>query len=130
MTEYQYEKLDVWKKAVDFAVEVITKVTENAEIIKHQRIAQELEGSSTAIATAIAEGKAFASKHDFTRHLYMSKGAAYKAMTLLAILRKKKLMPDETCDNLNAAAQRLTAMLGGLIKSIAGQKSDHAKPMP
>jgi four helix bundle protein len=126
--DYAYEKLDVWKKAMDFTISIISTVTPNAETTKHPRIAQALEESSMTIATAIAEGKSFASRHDFTRHLFISRGAVYKTMTLLAILKRKKLLPDESYADLDAAAQRLTAMLSALIKSISAQKPDHAKP--
>ncbi len=124
--DYAYEKLDVWKKAVDFTIEIISTVTNNPETLKHQKIGQALEGSSMTIATAIAEGKAFASQRDFTQHLYISRGSVYKTMTLLEILRKKNIIPDEKYADLDAAAQRLTAMLSALIKSISGQKADPA----
>ena len=125
--DYAYEKLDVWKKAVDFTIEIISTVTNEPEAIKHPRIAQALEGSSMTIATAIAEGKAFASGREFTQHLFISRGSVYKTMTLLEILRRKKIIPDEKYADLDAAAQHLTAMLSALIKSISGQKSDNAK---
>jgi four helix bundle protein len=125
--DYQYEKLDVWQKAVDFTIDIISTVTDKPETMKHQRIAQALEESATEIAAGIAEGKSFASRQDFTRHLHRSRGSVYKTMTLLEIFRRNNIISEEQYTGLDASAQRLTAMLSALIKSIAAKKSDHVK---
>lgn len=127
MTEYQYEKLEVWKKAVDFSVQIISTITNKPDILKKPRIAQSLETSSMAIAAAIAEGKAYASGRDFRQHLFAARGAIYKTMTLLEMLKRQKIIAVAQYEDLDASAQHLTAMVSALIKSVSGQKSNPAK---
>jgi four helix bundle protein len=127
IVDYPYEKLDVWKKAVDFTTKIISAAGHNLETTKHQTIVHTLMESSAEIATAIAEGKSYPTGKDFTWHLYRSRGAVYKTMTLLQILAKQKIIPGQQYVELEEAAQRLTAMLSALMRSIAGKKSDHAQ---
>ena len=125
--DYPYEKLDVWKKALDFNMKILTTVANNSKIKQHQMVARALEESATSIATGIAEGKSYPSGQDFSRHLYRSRGGIYKTMTLLKQLTKQKIIPGQQYTELDEAAQRLTAMLSALIKSISNKNSEHAK---
>ena len=59
---YYYEKLEVWKKAVDFAIAISNHLSNKRDGNHHHQIIQELETSAIHIATAIAKGKGFASK--------------------------------------------------------------------
>ena len=120
---YYYEKLEVWKKAVDFAITVMNNLTGQQKGNHHQHIIQEVETSAIHIATAIAKGKGYASKHDFTHHLYQSRGSVYETMTLLEILKRKHIISDNQFADFDSAGQKLTAMLSGLIKSIYNPKT-------
>ena len=57
-----FENLDVWRRAVDFAVKTIA-LTETIETRgKHFRLLEQVEAASTSIAMNIAEGKGRYSK--------------------------------------------------------------------
>ena len=115
--DYPYQKLEVWQKAVDFSTDIMS-VTAGKAAGAHPAVIQEIEKSSANIAAAIAEAKAYATKQDLIQHLYRAKGAVYKTVALLEILKRKKIMADHRCADLDESAQRIAAMLGGLIKSI------------
>ena len=87
---FAYENLEVWNKAVDFAVEVIDTVENISTGRKHYRLLEQIEASSTSIAMNIAEGKGRFSKKEFVQYLYISRGSLYETMTLLEIFRRKK----------------------------------------
>jgi four helix bundle protein len=125
MTEYHYQKLDVWQKAVDFSLEILAATAQLPESAGFSALIQDLANSSTNIAASIAQGKAYTSRQDFTHHLYASRGSVYKTMTLLEILRRKKMMKDGRFADLDNIAQQLTGMLSGLIKSVNKPKSDN-----
>lgn len=121
---YIYEKLDVWQKAMQFAGDVIASVSMMGSKDPHQEILQQTEGSAVTIAGAIAMGKSYSSKHDFARHLYQSRGALYKTMTLLELLKRNHLITEEIFTGFDNRGNQLTAMLTSLIKSIYTPKND------
>jgi four helix bundle protein len=125
---YIYEKLDVWQKAMQFAGDVIESMTMTSSQEHHQEVFQKTEGSAADIAGAIAMGKSYSSKHDFARHLYQSRGALYKTMTLLELLKRKRIIAEEKFADFDTRGNQLTAMLTALIKSVYASKSDNGKP--
>jgi four helix bundle protein len=66
--QFGYEDLDVWNKAVDFAVKVIDLVDVLGTSRKHFRLLEQIEASSTSIATNLAEGKGRFSKKEFIQY--------------------------------------------------------------
>ncbi len=124
---YIYEKLDVWQKAMQFAGDVIDSMSMMNSKDYHQEILEKTEGSAAGIAGAIAMGKSYSSKHDFARHLYHSRGALYETMTLLELLKRKRLVAEDKFADFDTRANQLTAMLTALIKSIYTPKSDNGK---
>lgn len=124
---YIYEKLDVWQKAMQFAGDVIETLSMISSKDHHQEVLQKTEGSAAGIAGAIATGKSYSSKHDFARHLYQSRGALYQTMTLLELLKRKRLIAEDKFADFDTRANQLTAMLTALIKSIYTPKSDNGR---
>jgi four helix bundle protein len=122
-----YEKLDVWQKAMQFAGNVMGSISTTSSKDHHKEVLQKTEASAVDIAGAIAMGKSYSSKHDFARHLYQSRGALYKSMTLLELLKRKDLIAEEKFADFDNRGNQLTAMLTSLIKSIYAPKSDDSK---
>ncbi len=48
--KFAYEKLEVWDKAVDFAVQVINTVEDISTDRKHYRLLEQIEACTTSIA--------------------------------------------------------------------------------
>ncbi len=120
--KFGYEDLDVWNKAVEFAVEVIGVVENISTDRKHYRLLEQIESSSASISMNIAEGKGRFSKKEFVQHLYISRGSLYETMTLLEIFRRKKWISDGYYSRLEARAKEIVSMLKGLINSISNKK--------
>ena len=55
--QFGYENLEVWKKAVDFAVQVRNDVEKISTDRKHYWLLEQIEASSTSISMNTAEGK-------------------------------------------------------------------------
>jgi hypothetical protein len=60
--QFGYESLEVWNKAVDFAVKVIDSVDNISTDRKHYRLLEQIESSSTSVSMNLAEGKGRFSK--------------------------------------------------------------------
>ena len=117
--KFAYEKLDVWNKAVDFAVEVIDIVEDINTDRKHYRLLEQIEASSTSVAQNIAEGKDRFSKKEFVQYLYISRGSLYETMTLLDIFRRKRWIFNDRYSQLELRGKEIASMIKGLINSIS-----------
>ena len=116
---FAYENLEVWNKAVDFAVEVIDTVENISTGRKHYRLLEQIEASSTSIAMNIAEGKGRFSKKEFMQYLYISRGSLYETMTLLEIFRRKKWISDDQYSQLEMHGKEIVSMIKGLINLLS-----------
>jgi four helix bundle protein len=121
--KFGYEDLDVWNKAVDFAVEIIERVENISTDRKHYRLLEQIEGSSTSISMNIAEGKGRFSKKEFVQYLYISRGSLYETMTLLEIFKRTKWISNKCYSELETHGKEIASMLKGLINSILNKKS-------
>ena len=118
LSKFAYEELEVWNKAVDFAVKVIDVVEDAFDKRKHYRLLDQIEACSTSVAMNLAEGKGRYSKKEFIHYLYISRGSLYETMTLLEILRRKKWISDDNFKDIEAQGKEIVAMIKGLINSI------------
>ncbi len=116
--KFAYENLEVWNKAIDFAVNVINTVENISTDRKHYRLLEQIEACTTSIAMNIAEGKGRFSKKEFAQYLYISRGSLYETMTLLEIFRRVKWITDEKYIELEIPGKEIASMIIGLVKSI------------
>ncbi len=116
--DYAYQRLDVWKKAVDLSIKVIQCIAEVADALDNQRLTEEIEMSAVNIATNIAKGKACLSKEDFIYYLFLSKRSLYETMTLLEILKAKQLITNECYTEIETKGKNITTMLIDFIRSV------------
>jgi len=124
---YIYEKLDVWKIALQFASDVMETVSTLPNTEPNRWILQKTEVSAAGISSAIAAGKSYRSKHDFVSHLYQARGALYETMTLLALLKQNNIIRERKFIDFNTSGNQLAAMLTALIKSIYAPKASDEK---
>lgn len=113
-----FENLNVWQKAVDFAVKVIDTSEEIETKRKHYRLIEQIEAASASIALNIAEGKGRYSKKEFIQFLYVARASLYETITLLIIFYKKNWITDLQLEELEVFAEEISKMLSNLIVSI------------
>ena len=118
MMKFAYEDLDVWSKAVDFAVRVIGIVDSIDTSRKHFRLFEQIEASSTSISTNIAEGKGRFSKKEFVHYCYIARGSLYETMTFLEIFKRVGWISESDLVPLRQEAMSIASMIKGLINSI------------
>ena len=116
--EFIYEKLEVWKAAVDFGIKAIKLAKEKYDEKQLFTIMKGIQEGALNVSTAIAKGKGYPSKHDFAKHLYLARGSVYETMTLLEILKRNQAISDDRFTEFVEMGNKTAAMLGGLIKSI------------
>ena len=118
MIKFAYEDLDVWNKAVDFAVKVIDIVDSINTSRKHFRLLEQIEASSASISANLAEGKGRFSKKEFVQYCYIARGSLYETMTFLEIFKRKGWISTTDLSSLREEAISIASMIKGLINSI------------
>jgi len=116
---FAFEKLDVYRKTIDFGTTVIDVVDHLHAPRKHFRLIEQLEFAATSVAMNIAEGKGRYSKKEFRHSLFIARGSLYETIALLQILLKLKWIDLESYQNIYADAEEISKMLSGLNSSIA-----------
>jgi four helix bundle protein len=115
---FAFEELKVYQRALDFAVNVIETIDEMDMPRKHFRLFEQIESSSTSVASNISEGKGRFSKKEFKQYLYIARGSLYETVTRLQIFKKLKWLDEKLYKNLYSEAEEINKMLSGLINSI------------
>ncbi len=116
--KFGFEDLEVWKKSIDFADQVIDLIESLDTDRKHFRLIEQLEAASTSIAMNIAEGKGRYSKKEFRQFLYVARGSLYETVTLLEIFRRRRWITQEQYSSLEFQAKEIVKMIVGLAKSL------------
>ncbi len=119
---FAFEKLQVYQRALEFAVEVIKIIDEIEAPRKHYRLIEQIEASSTSVASNISEGKGRYSKKEFKHYLYIARGSLYETVARLQIFHKLKWLKGSSFKNLYVEAEEINKMLSGLINSIKTSK--------
>ncbi len=117
-TKFSFEDLEVWQKAVDFAVSVIDIAETMNSDRNHYRLIEQLESSVTSISANIAEGKGRNSKKEFIQYLYISRGSLFETITFLIIFNKKKWISNSKLNDLRIEGDIIGKQFSSLINSI------------
>ncbi|MBA4391147.1 MAG: four helix bundle protein [Syntrophus sp. (in: bacteria)] len=113
-----YEDLDVWNRAVDFAVRVIELVETVDTGRRHYRLFEQIEASSTSVSMNLAEGKGRNSKKEFVQFCYIARGSLYETITLLEVFRRKKWISDSAYSQHEKEGIEIVSMIKGLINAL------------
>lgn len=118
--KFNFEDLEVWKKAVEFA-RIVIDITEKIDSDrKHFRLIEQLEAASVSVASNIAEGKGRYSKKEFVQFLYIARGSLYETITQLIVFYKKNWISEKQLDEAKQLADEINKMISSLVVSIRG----------
>ena len=114
--EFGFEKLRVWRQAVDFAglIYRLTKLFPRDEIFG---LTSQLRRASVSIAANIAEGSSRSSGKDRARFFEIAYGSLNEVVTILHIAAEQGLVDGERLHHLKSDASDICKMLSGLKRS-------------
>jgi four helix bundle protein len=118
---FPFEKLDVWKMAVDLA-EYILDLLEKLPQNKHIRLIGQIESAAVSVPQNIAEGKGRQYKKEFIQFLHISQGSVYEVVTLNEIFRRRRLLSEEEAMEIRNRCEQIDRKLNGLINSLRGKR--------
>jgi four helix bundle protein len=108
-----HEKLDVWKKAVEFVV-TIYRDTKNFPTEEKYGLTSQIRRAAVSIPANIAEGSARQSTKEFLNFLSIAQGSSSELETELLIAQKLNYISLENYVELKNEAESIGRMLIGL----------------
>ena len=117
---FNFEKLDVWHKAIDFA-DAVYSVTRTYPGDERFGLTNQMRRAAVSISSNIAEGTSRASKNDFARFLEIATGSVFEIVSQSVISKNQGFLSEENYQRLYTAAEEQSRMLSGLKKSLFQQ---------
>jgi four helix bundle protein len=114
---FNFEKLEVWKKAIDFADFVYT-TTRTFPDDERFGLTNQMRRAAVSISSNIAEGTSRHSKDDYARFLEIATGSVFEVVSQSFVAQRQGYLPEETRQRLYTAAEEQSRMLSGLRRSL------------
>lgn len=114
---FNFEKLDVWHKAIDFA-DLIYTDTRSFPADERYGLTNQMRRAAVSISSNLAEGSSRSSKTDFARFIEISSGSLFEVVSQAFIARRQGFLNDQQFQKLYQAAEEQSRMQSGLRKSL------------
>ena len=114
---FNFEKLDVWRKAISFA-DFVYVSTGHFPAEERFGLTNQMRRAAVSVSSNVAEGTSRASKVDFARFVEIATGSLFEVVSQSFIGKSQGLRTDEQFQKLYAAAEEQGRMLSGLRKSL------------
>ena len=114
---FNFEKLDVWQKAIDFA-DLIYNETRTFPSEERFGLTNQLRRAAVSISSNIAEGASRSSRTDFARFAEIAAGSVFEAASEAFIARRQSFLSEDQFARIYTDAEELSRMLSGLRKSL------------
>ena len=117
---FNFEKLDVWQKAIDFA-DLVYNHTRQFPADERFGLTNQMRRAAVSISSNIAEGTSRMSQTDFRRFVEIATGSVFEVISQAFVGRRQGLLADEAFATLYSSAEEVGRMLSGLRKSLSGK---------
>jgi four helix bundle protein len=114
---FNFEKLDVWQKAIDFA-DLVYSVTKKFPGDERFGLTNQMRRAAVSISSNIAEGTSRSSKADFSRFVEIATGSVFEVVSQAFVSKRQGFLNDADFGRLYSAAEEQGKMLSGLRKSL------------
>jgi four helix bundle protein len=115
---FNFEKLDVWQKAIDFA-DLVYNRTRGFPADERFGLTNQMRRAAVSISSNIAEGTSRMSQTDFARFIEIATGSVFEVISQSFISRRQGFLTEENFRAMYSAADEIGRMLSGLRKSLA-----------
>jgi len=114
---FNFEKLDVWQKAIDFA-NLVYNETRAFPAEERFGLTNQRRRAAVSISSNIAEGSSRSSNGDFARFLEIAAGSVFEAVSQAFIAQRQGFWSDVQFRRIYNDAEEVSRMLSGLRKSL------------
>jgi four helix bundle protein len=117
---FNFEKLEVWQKAIDFA-DLVYKCTRKFPADERFGLTNQMRRTAVSISSNIAEGTSRMSQSDFRRFIEIATGSVFEVISQAFIGRRQGFLNKESFRALYTSAEEIGRMLSGLRKSLTSK---------
>jgi four helix bundle protein len=114
---FNFEKLDVWQKAIDFA-DLVYNHTRHFPGDECFGLTNQMRRAAVSISSNIAEGTSRMSQTDSARFIEIATGSIFEVVSQSFIGRRQEFLTEDGFHALYSAADEIGRMLSGLRKSV------------
>src|SRR2546423_2636504 len=114
---FNFEKLDVWQKAIEFA-DLVYNHTRDFPGDERFGLTNQMRRAAVSISSNIAEGTSQMSQTDFARFVEIATGSVFEVVSQSFIGRRQEFLTEDDFRALYSAADEIGRMLSGLRKSL------------
>src|SRR5206468_6985001 len=114
---FNFEKLDVWRKAIDFAG-LIYSETRSFPLEERFGLTNQLRRAAISVSSNIAEGSSRSSKSDFARFVEIATGSVFEVVSQAFIAQRQAFLAEESFRAIYVDAEEIGRMLSGLRNSL------------
>ncbi|MDQ2867674.1 MAG: four helix bundle protein [Verrucomicrobiota bacterium] len=114
---FNFEKLEVWRKAIDFA-DLIYGKTRDFPAEERFGLTHQLRRAAVSISSNIAEGSSRSSKPDFARFIEIACGSLFEVVAQITVVQRQEFVKEAAFRQIYDAAEELSRMLSGLRRSL------------
>ena len=120
---FKFEKLEVWKRAVNFAstVHELTRVFPKDELYI---LTPQIKRAADSISLNIAEGSTGQSDKEFVKFLSYAQRSAIEVVTCLYLAKGRELIKEDVFDAYYEEASTLIRQIQALKRSIQNNSSN------
>ena len=115
MEDFSFEKLEIYKRSLDFAVSVRSLCR---GIRTDYEILDQFKRAALSVSLNIAEGAGRYHKKDKQNFYYIAPGSLYECIPILTVLLNEKKITQERYDEIYSESVVLSKMLTKLIQSV------------
>ena len=122
MAQFRFQNLEIWKKAIEIADQLLDIASEMDER-KFFRFSDQLRGAALRISNNIAEGAGSASKKDFAHFLNIAKRSCFENANMVILFTKRDLIGEDLQDRLLKELEAESKMIEAFRKQLLGDNN-------
>jgi four helix bundle protein len=115
MSDSIYRRLEVWREAVQLAIETYT-TTQKFPRQELYGLTSQMRRAAVSIPSNIAEGRGRATKRDFCRFATQARGSAFELQTQITIAEALGYATTDDLSRLTGRSETVVRLLNGLIR--------------
>ena len=117
MFTFNFEKLDAWKEAIQFA-NLIYEVTSKFPEQERFGLTNQMRRAAVSISSNLAEGSSRGSRTDFDRFVEIATGSLFEIVSQANLSLNQQFLVPSAYRRIIEAAEKQCRMLSGLRRSL------------
>jgi four helix bundle protein len=115
---FNFEKLDVWQEAIQFA-DLVYELTADFPHEERFGLTNQMRCAAVSISSNLAEGSSRVSRTDFSRFVEIATGSLFGVVSQTTIALRRRMIARNDYSRIYAAAEKQSKMLSGLRRSLS-----------